>query len=492
MMNKKIIMNSKLGFTMVEMAIVIIILGLLTAALAPLLMQQHTNAMEDTDRKALAKAKDEIISYAIQNGGIPNPLNEFPAGSNPCTNIQINPLLPVPTTGVGMMPPPNALASTCANAVSSFDVNNWGAFGSINNVTANPLQTFQLDVSDALLSYSVTLPATTTTTLPAGAPTYTGGNPAVFCQAVQQQLRGGYCSDNATAMGACLGPLSWIPGGYCSNGVSQYPGPGLGSCTAAAATWISGGYCYNNASASIIASNTAVPLTPVTCPGYGSGGNTWYAAPQVCQDTTIDHYGAVAPNAACTSYSPAAFVLYSTGNDRIPNQGNDQGATKLGTNLNGAIRVYESDTRGINNGPNLNTGGVIDYSHYDDQVMSYPLSSLANDCQTKMNVSPEVMQCSPGQKALVVTNATGAPASFNTNANLYAPNQICTNLAIGASSSSFCQDRVATVSVYSNNGCVTLIRKSPPLSNYVGTTYPNYTSGKMNASFTLIPPITFN
>lgn len=62
------------GFTMVEMTIVLIMIGILTAALAPLLLRQHTNTMEEKDRVALEEAKVAIISYAMTSGGVPDPL----------------------------------------------------------------------------------------------------------------------------------------------------------------------------------------------------------------------------------------------------------------------------------------------------------------------------------------------------------------------------------------------------------------------------------
>ena len=392
MMTRKITIKikSKLGFTMIEMTIVLIMIGILTASLAPLLLRQFTNNKEGLDRTALLDAQTAIINYAISFGGIPNPLNESVA--TPCANTsyQINPILPtasgVATSGVGMMPPPSSLASTCQNAVSAFDANSWGAFGD-NTSIATPLKMFQLDVSDALLSYSVTNVASI--------PAFTGGDRVVFCQAVQQQLSSGYCSDLTS--------------------------PTPSACATANKTWISGGYCYNINS---VVSNQ----NPYTCTG---AVGTWYAAPQVCQDTTGDH-----SSTACTSYSPAAFVLYSTGNDRKPNMENDDGTSKLGTQGN---RIYESDTRGINNS---NEGTI----HYDDQVVSYPLSALARDCREKMNVAPEVMNCAPGQKYVgSLTNNLAAASSVTYSFGGVASSSVPGNGYTLYDNS--CQQRSATLSV---------------------------------------------
>lgn len=62
------------GFTIFEMVIVLVMLGILTAGLAPLLRTQHTQTMEDANKKGLNTAKDVLIAYALANGGFPTPL----------------------------------------------------------------------------------------------------------------------------------------------------------------------------------------------------------------------------------------------------------------------------------------------------------------------------------------------------------------------------------------------------------------------------------
>ncbi len=59
--------NRALGFTMIEMTIVLIMIGILTASLAPLILRQHNNTMEERDRVALENAKTAIINYAGTN-----------------------------------------------------------------------------------------------------------------------------------------------------------------------------------------------------------------------------------------------------------------------------------------------------------------------------------------------------------------------------------------------------------------------------------------
>ena len=85
--------------------------------------------------------------------------------------------------------------------------------------------------------------------------------------------------------------------------------------------------------------------------------------PRICQDSN-DHSAI-----PCANSAPVAFVLYSTGSDHAPNQEN---ATAVN-------RIYESDSRGIDNSADDLTSPAPRH-HYDDQLVSYPLSSLANAC----------------------------------------------------------------------------------------------------------------
>jgi type II secretory pathway pseudopilin PulG len=59
------------GFTIFEMVIVIIMVGLLTAGLSPLVVSSHTRSMENDERAALRTAKEALIAYALTNGGLP-------------------------------------------------------------------------------------------------------------------------------------------------------------------------------------------------------------------------------------------------------------------------------------------------------------------------------------------------------------------------------------------------------------------------------------
>ena len=81
---------------------------------------------------------------------------------------------------------------------------------------------------------------------------------------------------------------------------------------------------------------------------------TALSASNACQTPNVP---CVCQDAACSSKTPVAFVLYSTGSDHVSN-GNNALTTRL----------YDSDNRGIDN-----SASSVGVTHYDDQVVSYPL-----------------------------------------------------------------------------------------------------------------------
>lgn len=114
--------------------------------------------------------------------------------------------------------------------------------------------------------------------------------------------------------------------------------------------------------------------------------------PFICTDTVTNH---LAPAPACTAITPVAFALFSTGKDRTANQSN-----KL------AVRIYESDGRGIND-----SAGD---SHYDDQVVSYPLSSLLTECaklggKPVCNLWASASPINVGQPVILTASCSNSP-----------------------------------------------------------------------------------
>ena len=388
------------GFTMIEMTIVLIMIGLLTAAIAPLLMNQHTNSMEERDRVALTNAKMAIINYAESFGGIPNPQG--------VTGILL-------ATGVGQMPP----VTGGLNPIPALGVNNWGAFGSSTTTPGiNTINPFQMDVNDKLRSSVITAAAVLVNVPPK----------VYFCQSVNYQLT----IANATPPTKPDNATSYL--GYFNG--SNNPSPGL-------------------------------------------------SGPRVCQNTASnrsadvnDPICTVASVAVPTTSVPVAFVIFSTGNNRIADLANSgsQGSPLVAINTAPPAydRFYENDTRGINNSNNVP-------GHYDDQLMSYSLSAFASDCQQKMNVLPAVMACQPGQMAVAITNSSGATAYYK-DATL----GTCVQLpASSASSITACESATAAVTIYSDNACGIPYA----ISSNQGNAVPN-TNGMINANITGAVPFT--
>lgn len=80
------------GFSLVEIAVVLVIVGLLIGGLlAPLSMQMEQRNYADT-QKRLEAAREELLGFAIANGRLPCPASssssgdESPSGGGTCTN----------------------------------------------------------------------------------------------------------------------------------------------------------------------------------------------------------------------------------------------------------------------------------------------------------------------------------------------------------------------------------------------------------------------
>jgi len=67
-------MKTQAGFTIFELVIVLVMVGLLTAGLVPLLTAQHARSMDQDEREALVNARAALIGYALSRNGFPAPL----------------------------------------------------------------------------------------------------------------------------------------------------------------------------------------------------------------------------------------------------------------------------------------------------------------------------------------------------------------------------------------------------------------------------------
>lgn len=121
----------------------------------------------------------------------------------------------------------------------------------------------------------------------------------------------------------------------------------------------------------------------------------------------------IASTPANTPYSnttPVAFVLYSTGNDRISNQRN---ATATST-----TRIFEPDNRGIDDSAGSN--------HYDDQVVSYPLSSLLTEC-AKLGGAP-VCDLKPTTQTVYLSPTTATATLTASLSNISSNSVACSSV----------------------------------------------------------------
>ncbi len=81
------------GFTLVEMAMVLLIIGLLLGGLAPTLSAQMEAQRVSETRKQLEEIQQALVGFAVANGRLPCPASassngeESPSGGGDCTNF---------------------------------------------------------------------------------------------------------------------------------------------------------------------------------------------------------------------------------------------------------------------------------------------------------------------------------------------------------------------------------------------------------------------
>lgn len=105
-MNAVNIRSKRSGFTLVEMAMVLLIVGLLLGGLLPTISGQVERQRTSETEKQLNEIKDTLIGYAIINGRLPCPASstsngiEAPSGGTCTTNLTNNAYLPAVTLGL--------------------------------------------------------------------------------------------------------------------------------------------------------------------------------------------------------------------------------------------------------------------------------------------------------------------------------------------------------------------------------------------------------
>jgi len=168
------------GFSLVEMAIVLLIVAVLLGGLLPTLSGQIEQRRVSETGKQLDEIKDALIGYAIVNGRLPCPATsnsngiENPVTGGNCANFNSG-FLPASTLG---------LAGTDS---SGFAIDAWGnriryAVTSWNNVftTTNGMSTVGISNLAPTLLVCSTATGITATTCASGTSLTTNGVPAVI------------------------------------------------------------------------------------------------------------------------------------------------------------------------------------------------------------------------------------------------------------------------------------------------------------------------
>ncbi|HEX5363327.1 MAG TPA: prepilin-type N-terminal cleavage/methylation domain-containing protein [Gallionella sp.] len=99
--------NHARGFTLVEMAIVLLIIGLLLGGLIPTLSAQMETQRISETRKQMSEIKDALFGYAVMHGRLPCPATttdpantSYGEADSSCANPASNNYLPWKTLGV--------------------------------------------------------------------------------------------------------------------------------------------------------------------------------------------------------------------------------------------------------------------------------------------------------------------------------------------------------------------------------------------------------
>lgn len=110
------------GFTLVEMAMVLLIIGLLLGGLVPTLSSQMEAQRVSETRKQLEEIQQALVGFAVSNGRLPCPAStssngeESPLGGGNCTNFYDG-FVPAATLGITSVNGQSLVADGWGNAI---------------------------------------------------------------------------------------------------------------------------------------------------------------------------------------------------------------------------------------------------------------------------------------------------------------------------------------------------------------------------------------
>ncbi len=119
---------AKKGFTLVELVVVVLIIGIIAAVAAPRMFDTAGDARQNSTRQSLSVIRDAVELYKAQNGN-------YPTAASLATSLQANLKGPFPKVQMGA----NQNATVVATTQSPITAPEAGAAGWVYNQTTGDI-----------------------------------------------------------------------------------------------------------------------------------------------------------------------------------------------------------------------------------------------------------------------------------------------------------------------------------------------------------------